>query len=118
MKRLFLFLFFVACVPQMALAQSSGNARLITATPTVDTAAYVTGDLVGGKLTWTNALKPITGTGYLVSVNMMDQSAQAIDFDIVIFSFQFVYCIDMLCGNHLRNHNNIGKHFDRKFLVC
>lgn len=85
MKKLFFLVLFAACVPQLAFAQSSGNARLITATPTVDTSAYQTGELVGGKLTFTGALKTITGTGYLVSVNMMDQSAQAVDFDVVIF---------------------------------
>lgn len=85
MKRLLFLILFVGCVPSLALAQATGSARLVTATPTVDTSAYASGDLVGTKLTWTNALKPITGTGYVVSVNMIDQSAQAVDFDIVIF---------------------------------
>ena len=84
MKRLFLLVVFLLLAPSIVFAQS-GNARLITATPTVDTSAYASGDLVGGKLTFTNALKSITGSGYLVSVIMMDQSAQAIDFDLVIF---------------------------------
>lgn len=84
MKKLILLLLFIGCLPNLSLAQT-GFAKLSSATPTVDTSAYATGDLVGGKLTWTNALKNITGTGYLVSVNMMDQSAQAVDFDVVIF---------------------------------
>lgn len=85
MKRLLFLVLFVACLPQSVFAQSSGQARLMTAAPTVDTNAYATGDLVGGKLTFTNVLKPITGSGYLVSVLMSDLSATAVDFDIVIF---------------------------------
>ena len=68
-----------------AQAQTYGATQFVSATPTVDTAAYATGELVGGKLTFTPAVRSSTGTGYVVSVIMADKAAQAVDFDLVLF---------------------------------
>ncbi len=57
-----------------------------TATPTVDTSAYASGDLIGGKLTFNNALGDQSGTGAVNSIKIVDQAAQASDLDLVIFS--------------------------------
>lgn len=73
-------------IPSLALAETAGMTRFTSASPTADTSAYATGDLIGGKLTFTNALRKATGTGYLVSVMVSDKSAQASDLDLVLFS--------------------------------
>lgn len=84
MKRL-LVLFF-AFVPTVAFAQNVGATRFVSATPTVDTGAYASGDLIGGKLTFSNALRATVGTGYLISAEIQDKSAVASDLDLVIFA--------------------------------
>lgn len=82
MKRLLL-LFLL--IPSLALAEP-GTVRYSTASPTADTNIYATGEVIGGKLTFSNAMADTTGTGFLVSVRIIDQSAQASDLDLVIFS--------------------------------
>lgn len=49
------------------------------------TGAYVTGDLVGTKLTLTDAMRISGGSGYLMSVIIEDLSAQSLALDVVIF---------------------------------
>lgn len=73
-------------LPTLAVAQSTQATRFISAAPTVDTGgAYASGDLIGGKLTFTNALRPAVGSGYVVSVAIADKAAQAVDLDLVLF---------------------------------
>lgn len=71
-------------LPSLAEAQA-GRTRFISASPTADTGAYATGELIGGKLTFTNALRNTVGTGYVVGVTIKDLSAQASDLDLVLF---------------------------------
>ena len=85
MKRILILLLML--IPLSAEAQNGGASRYVSATPTIDTGgAYASGDLMGGKLTFTNALRSGVGTGYLAGVNVSDLAAQAVDLDIVIFS--------------------------------
>lgn len=74
----------ILLLPSLALAQD-GNSRIISVTPTIQAAAYVAGDVIGGKLTFSNALQTMVGSGYLVSVTVSDLAAQAVDLDLVVF---------------------------------
>lgn len=57
----------------------------ISASPVCDTSAYATGELIGGKLTFSNTFRNGVGTSFLTSVCMVDKAAQAVDFDLVLF---------------------------------
>lgn len=53
---------------------------------TVDLAAYASGDLVGGKLTFSGALSANTKTGFVTSVMVRDQADQNTQLNLVLFS--------------------------------
>lgn len=59
--------------------------KLITTAITVEAAAYATGELLGGKLTFSNAL-PGNYRAVLRSVQLVDQANQKVDIDLVLFS--------------------------------
>lgn len=67
-----------------ATSAHAGEIKCVSVTPTVDTSAYATGDLIGGKLTFTGL------GGYdqnlVLSATVYDAAAQAVDLDLVIFS--------------------------------
>lgn len=84
MKRILLLI--AMFIPSLASAQLYPVTECVSATPTVDTSAYVTGDLIGGKLTFSGALRSSTSAGYIASVMVYDKSVQAHDLDLVIFS--------------------------------
>lgn len=84
MKRLIALCLFLL-LPGLVSAQTVGATKFVSASPTCDTSAYATGELIGGLLTFSNAFRSGVGTGYIASVNMIDLSAQAVDFDLVIF---------------------------------
>ena len=85
MKRLFIFLFLL--LPSIANAQAAAT-RFVSATPTIDTSAYATGDVMSATaMTFANAVAPQKAqTGYIVSVMVSDAAAQAVDLDLVLFS--------------------------------
>lgn len=86
MKRFLAGLLAAVLIPTLAAAQSSGPTRCVSATPTVDTSAYATGDLIGGKLTFSPAAGSSTkGTGYIVSANITDKADQSVDLELVLF---------------------------------
>lgn len=57
-----------------------------TATPTVSTSAYATGDCVGGLMTFSTAFSESGGTGLLQRVTIMCKSAQTAQLDMILFS--------------------------------
>ena len=59
--------------------------NFVSVTPTVDTAAYADGDLMGTKMTFSNALPLETGCGLLRSVRISDLAGQTGAFDLVLF---------------------------------
>jgi hypothetical protein len=63
-----------------------GKSKNITVTPTIDTNIYASGDLVGTKLTLSNALRAQTGRGRIVSVTLVDQAKQSAALDVVFFN--------------------------------
>lgn len=82
MKKL---LFLFALVPGIAMAQNSPTTKLVSASPTADTSAYATGELIGEKLTFSGALNSSTGAGYIISAAISDKAAQAVDLELVVF---------------------------------
>lgn len=86
MKRLFLLLFLL--VPAFCEAQPSViYTTYPSAAPTTDNGvAYASGDLIGGKLTFTGSLRSNVGTGQLTSVRISDSNKQAADLELVLFS--------------------------------
>lgn len=67
--------------PARALAS-----KALTATPTVSTSAYTSGDNVGGKVTLTSACRDSTGSGLIQAVVITSKSIQTATFDVVFFS--------------------------------
>lgn len=49
--------------------------REVSVTPTVDTSAYASGDVIGGVMTFTNALRSYTRAGKVVAVTLFDKTA-------------------------------------------
>lgn len=85
MKRIGILLLLLL-IPSIALGQSAvGATKFTSAIPTTDTNIYASGDLIGGKLTFTNALRPWVGTGYLTGLRISDKNKQAADLELVIF---------------------------------
>lgn len=82
MKKL-LFLVLAIVFPQLVLAE---GVACVSSTPVIDTSAYATGDLMGGKQTLAGLLDPNVGSGHVISVTISDKAAQAIDLDYVLFS--------------------------------
>lgn len=78
-------MFCVALMLSVTASAQVADTRFVSVTPTVDTSAYASGDVIGGKLTFSNALPWRTGTGFLVSVTISDKAAQASDLDLVLF---------------------------------
>lgn len=68
------------------MAEAELGTRFVSASPTVDTSAYATGELIGGKLTFSLAVPTETSTGYIISAVIFDKSVQAVDLDLVLFS--------------------------------
>lgn len=56
-----------------------------SATPVVSTSAYATGDVIGSKLTISNAARIDGGTGTIESVVVHSKSLQTALFDVVFF---------------------------------
>lgn len=69
------------------LGSIGGNTSYVDVTLTVDTAAYVSGDVLSDRVAITNAMRVADGTGVLQSVTILDESDQAsLAFDLVFLS--------------------------------
>jgi hypothetical protein len=67
------------------IGQVSGHSTVVTVSPTVDTAIYASGDLMGGKLTLASAARVAGGTGMIHSLTIVDQDNEKAALDIVFF---------------------------------
>lgn len=67
------------------LDNAVGQTRTVSISPTVDTDAYTANDIVGGKLTITNAARTSGGSGVILGVTLIDMSKQDVEYDIFIF---------------------------------
>lgn len=72
---------------QPVLADPYPSTNCVTVTPTIDTAAYATGDYMGAStpMSFTGALRSSTGSGYITAAWITDKAAQAFDIDLIIF---------------------------------
>lgn len=64
----------------------SSGATLITTTITHETAPYAIGDLLGGKLTFANAVTTAGGSGTIKSFGITDKDSQSVDLWLFLFS--------------------------------
>lgn len=62
-----------------------GITRIITPTLTVDTNIYAALDIIGGKLTLTEAVRTEYGSGILQAITITDDDNEKAAFDILIF---------------------------------
>lgn len=67
-------------------AASEGKSKVVTMTPTVDTAIYASGDQLGSLVQLTNAMDDSSGTGMIVSVAVLDKASQSATFDLLLFN--------------------------------
>lgn len=79
MKRL---LILAALIPITALADST---RCVSVTPTLDTAAYASGDGMGTEMHFENILKQSTKAGYITSISISDAADQAVDIELHVW---------------------------------
>ena len=105
MKTKLITLFLVLITPFLAVAQEHvivdsatliagsanigsvlGKSTVITSAQTVTATPYEAGDLVGAKISLTNAADTATGSGVVQSVVITDLAMQAGDYDVVFFS--------------------------------
>lgn len=63
-----------------------GNTFTLQVTQTTNASAYEAGDCVGGKITITNAMRVATGTGVLMSIDLIDKANQKAAMDVLIFN--------------------------------
>jgi hypothetical protein len=69
------------------IGEVGGNAILVSPTVTVSTSpAYTAGDVVGSKLTLTNAARVSGGSAILDSITVLEKGSQAAALDILIFN--------------------------------
>lgn len=80
MKRIALFI--ALLVPSVALADST---RCVSVSPTIDTAVYTSGDVMGAEMQFSNILKQSTTAGYITSITIADAADQAVDLEVVVF---------------------------------
>lgn len=82
-KKILLILF----LPSLVFAQNSPVAKSFnrSVSPTVDTAIYASGELLGGKLTISNAAKSGVHSGVIGTVIISDLDSDSADIDVVYF---------------------------------
>lgn len=68
------------------IGETGGWSDLIKVTPTITVGAYSAQDMVGGKLTLSNAMRIVGGKGYLYSLEVIDTDKIAAALDIHLFS--------------------------------
>jgi hypothetical protein len=63
-----------------------GKSKIVSATPTLDTSAYASGDRVGTVMQFTNAMDDSSGTGTVVSITVLDKAAQSVALSLLLFN--------------------------------
>lgn len=82
MKRFVILFLYLLAVPSAYAAEY----KCVSVQPVVDTSIYASGDLIGGKLTFTNIVSGSYDQTLMLSATVYDEAAQASDLDLVIFS--------------------------------
>ena len=68
--------------------KTGGFTKIVTVTPTIQAAAYATGELVGGKMSFAGAVRMkdlVAATGLIQSVVITDLGKQSVALDLVFF---------------------------------
>jgi hypothetical protein len=85
------------------LALSTGESHLgemgyagqvIKVIPTISTSAYTAGDVVGGKITFTNALRLTSGSARLKSLTLVDEDNEKSAFTLLLFDSDYTLVAD------------------------
>lgn len=71
---------------QPVTGQVGGYTLTPTATPTISTSAYASGDQLGGKITLTNAARSSIGSGTIQHVTISDLAKQSAPIDVLFFT--------------------------------
>jgi hypothetical protein len=71
---------------ELHLGEVGGSSKIVSPTITVDTDAYTAGDCVGGKVTLTDAMRVIGGSGVLQSLTVIDVSNTKPALELLIFN--------------------------------
>lgn len=72
-------------MPVLAYADTLTYTKVVSVTPTIDTAVYASGELVGGLITLERATRNGVHTGLISSIALSDLDSDAADIDVVIF---------------------------------
>lgn len=78
-------LILLVCSLASTNAYADSVSKVIEVTPTIDTSAYTTGDLIGTKLTLAGSGNESLGSGFIESVEITDLDKETVDIDVVIF---------------------------------
>lgn len=68
------------------IGQIGGHTQVVTVTPTIDTAIYSAGDLLGNLLTLAGAVRVAGGKGTIQSVVLVDKAKQDLPIDVIFFT--------------------------------
>jgi hypothetical protein len=63
-----------------------GKSKIVSATPTLDTNIYASGDRVGTVMEFSNAMDDSSGTGTIVSVTVLDKAGQGSALSLLLFN--------------------------------
>jgi hypothetical protein len=61
------------------------HSNVVEAVPTIETSAYASGDVIGEKLSLSDAARSLVSTGIISSVVIVDKDSEAVDIDVVFF---------------------------------
>jgi hypothetical protein len=67
------------------IGEVGGRTRVITPVTTVSLTAYAAGDTIAGKLTLTNAVRIVSGSGVLQTLTVIDADNEKAAFDVYLF---------------------------------
>lgn len=77
-------------IPSLVLADGNvtviGKTYITEFTPVIDTAAYASGDLIGGKNSLLNTVRPGILSGIISTIEIVDADSDAADIEIVFFT--------------------------------
>lgn len=68
------------------IGEVGGNTAVLQPSLTVSTTTYAVGDVIGGKITLTNAMRKTNGTGVLHSLAVIDDDNNSPGFHMLLFS--------------------------------
>jgi hypothetical protein len=66
--------------------QTVGSSKVVSPTITTTASAYTSGDVVGGVLTLSDAMRKVDGTGLLQSISVIDGANQKAALTILLFN--------------------------------